>query len=85
MKHTNLFLYLTSLQIPATYFFAYNELTACTYTAEKDGPDVWHRLLAGEFDVTKRETPITTIGVDQAQEHDKKIWKEKEDFVVHHK
>ena len=41
----------------------------------EDSPSLWNRLLKGEFAVTKNPIPFTSIGTDQAQEHDNKILK----------
>jgi hypothetical protein len=75
---------LSSLEKLSTYFFAYNrldyaqnilEFTACTYSAKERDPDLWEKLVVGEFAVTKTNIPFTSIGVDQAQEHDNKTLK----------
>jgi hypothetical protein len=84
VKQPNFLLHLASLEDLATYFFAYNrldyaqnilEFTARAYAAERDSPVLWGRLLEGEFAVTKSTIPFTSIGIDQAQEHDNKILK----------
>jgi hypothetical protein len=84
VKQPQLLLYLSSLENLATYFFAYNrldyaqnilEFTARTYASETTDPDLWKRLCAGEFAVTKNPIPFTSIGIDQSQEHDNKILK----------
>ena len=49
------------------------EFTSRTYAAEQKDPDIWQRLLAGEFAVTTCSIPFTSIGIDQAQEHDNKL------------
>ena len=84
IKQPNLYLYLSSLEYMSTYFFAYNrlayaqhllEFTARAYAAEKYEPEIWNQLLEGEFALTKNRIPFTSIGLDQAQEHENKVLK----------
>ena len=61
----------------STHFFAYNrldyaqnmmEFLARAYESKEVYPDVWYRLVAGEFAVTRSNIPFTTVGADHAQE-----------------
>jgi hypothetical protein len=51
--------------------------TAHAYAAIETNPEQWQWLAAGNFAVTKSNTPFTSISVGQAQEHDNKTkrWK----------
>ena len=51
------------------------EFTARAFAARETHPDIWRRLGSGEFSVTKSTIPFTSIGTDQAQEHDNKTLK----------
>ena len=84
VKDPQFHLYLATMEDLCTYFFAYNrygyaqnilEFTARSYAAKEDNPDIWRRLVAGEFAVTKNKFPFTSIGTDQAQEQENKILK----------
>lgn len=81
IKQPGIFLYLASLENLATYFFAYNrldyaqnimEFIARAYQSRQCDKSVWCRLVAGEFAVTSNKIPFTSIGMDQAQEHENK-------------
>ena len=48
------------------------EFTARTYKTQSSDPKLWNRLVNGAFAVTKHKIPFTSIGLDQAQEHENK-------------
>ncbi|MES9884823.1 MAG: hypothetical protein ABW185_28590 [Sedimenticola sp.] len=84
VKDSQFFLYLASLEELATYFFAYNrldyaqhilEFTARAYDTRTADPELWLRLCAGEFVFSNNNVPFTSIGLDQAQEHQNKMLK----------
>jgi hypothetical protein len=81
IKKPQLFLYLASLENLATYFFAYNrldysqnilEFVARVYDAKDTNPEIWEGMLNGGFATATKNIPFTSIGLDQAQEHDNK-------------
>ena len=71
IKTPYLFLYLVSIEQLATYFFACNRLDYAQNMLEF----TWNRLVNGAFAVTKHKIPFTSIGLDQAQEHEYKSLK----------
>ena len=48
------------------------EVLARAYASREMHPNIWGRLVSGEFAVTKSNIPFTTIGADHAQEQDNK-------------
>ena len=84
VKSPNLSLYLAILENLATYFFANYlldyarnilDFTTRALAARETHPDIWKRHESGEFSVTKRTILFTSIGTDQAEEHDNKTLK----------
>ena len=51
------------------------EFTTHTYKTQSTDPKLWNRLVNGAFAVTKHKIPFTSIGLDQAQEHENKSLK----------